>query len=78
LLLEQKKKDELKECTFKPNIEHHYISKKNQGENSEKENRLESLYNLGKNLIENKKIKTKEEIEKEELKLCTFKPDITK
>lgn len=78
LLLEQKKKEELKDCTFKPNIDHQFISKKNQRDKYEMVNRFENLYNLGKNLIVNKKFKTKEEIEKEELKLCTFKPDITK
>ena len=79
LLKEQKKKDELKECTFKPNIDTNFIPRrKDRNDIIDIGNRYENLYNLGKALIKNKKDKTKIDIENDELKLCSFKPDITK
>ena len=77
LLVEQRKKVALKECTFKPNIESSYVLKK-MPENEPK-NRFYYLYNLGKEMIINKRDKTKEDLENEEReKFCSFKPDITK
>jgi hypothetical protein len=77
LLIEQRKKEELKECTFKPNIESNFVSKKMPG--NERENRFDHLYNLGKELIMNKKDKTKKDLENEErIKFCSFKPNISK
>jgi hypothetical protein len=79
LLLEQKKKEELKDCTFKPHLEANYVSKRRQGESvNERENRFDHLYTLGKELIANKKNKTKMDIENEEFKFCSFKPDTSK
>jgi len=80
-LLEQKKKDEMKHCTFKPHLEANYVSKRVvQGEEGidEPVHRLDYLYNLGKQLIANKKNRTKKDLENEEIKLCSFKPYITK
>ena len=78
-MLEQKKKEELKDCTFKPHLESNYVSKLIQGESiNDGENRLDHLYNLGKQLVLNKKNKTKKEIENEEIKFCSFKPDTSK
>ena len=79
LLLEQKKKEELKDCTFKPHLEANYISKRDQGESAiESESSLDHLYNLGKQMILNKKDRNKKDLEDEEIKLCSFMPDTSK
>jgi len=77
-MLEEKKKEEMKECTFKPNIEGNYVPKKKHEYFPKEKNHFDHLYYLGKFLMDNKKDKTKEDIENEELKNCSFKPDITK
>jgi len=75
--VELRKKEELKDCTFKPNIETNYRPKKKPG--NERENRFDNLYNLGKEMLMSKKDKTKDEQENEERKkFCSFKPDIAK
>lgn len=69
----------MKGCTFKPHLEANYVSKQRQGETiNERENRLDHLYNLGKELVSNKKDRNKKDIENEEIKLCSFKPDTSK
>lgn len=69
------KQEELKDCTFKPKLESSYVSRR---DNKDQENRLEQLYNIGKNLLLNKKANSKDDLEDENLKGCTFKPDLNK
>ena len=86
----QKKKEELeknkvKECTFKPKLCSKYpfmkkqkkIKKEKDEKNKKNINRLEELYQQGKEKQKSKRNRPKEEIEIEEQgKECTFQPDI--
>ena len=78
--LEQKEKDEKKNCTFKPKINANAQYKNNLipiGNNSILEQRMDFLYKKGTEQILNKKDKTLDEIEVEKYKNeLTFKPQI--
>ena len=78
--LEQKKKDEKKNCTFKPKINANAQYKNNIipiGNSSILEQRMDFLYKKGTEKILNKKDKTLDEIEVERNKKdFTFKPNI--
>ena len=87
---EEMQKKEIKECTFKPKINQTYpmAKKKNKEANEENKNeknlkknksknKFEELYEIGKNKIQAKKNKPREEIELEkQRKECTFQPNI--
>ena len=81
---EELEKNKIKECTFKPKINQDYIMKKQKNDknkqdknNSKKNNRFEELYEEGKQKIQLKRDRSKEEIEIEEQgNECTFQPDI--
>jgi hypothetical protein len=87
---EEMQKKEIKECTFKPKINQTYpmAKKRNKEANEENKNeknlkknksknKFEELYEIGKNKIQAKKNKPREEIELErQRKECTFQPNI--
>jgi hypothetical protein len=72
---DQIKKEE-SECTFKPQILESY---KYDVTEPDSQPRYELLYNKGKNILSNKKNKTKVEIDEDvNGKECSFKPNTTK
>ena len=78
---EELEKNKIKECTFKPKINQVKKQKndnnKQDKNNTKKINRFEVLYEEGKQKIQLKRDRSKEEIEIEEQKNeCTFQPDI--
>ena len=77
---QEKVKEELKLCTFKPKINTHSSYKTNvvpvDNSIASQEQRLEMLYKKGTEYLLNKKDKTRNEIEIEKYKSeCTFKPE---
>ena len=86
---EELEKKKIKECTFKPKINTTYPFMKKQRKNSGDENnddnnnnktginRIEELYEKGKQLLQSRRDRTREEIDIEEQgDECTFQPDI--
>jgi len=75
---QEKEKETLKECTFKPKINSNSV-KMNESSKKDSKKRIDQLYKIGKTILTNKKDKTKDEIEAEKnQKECTFKPNIEK
>ena len=79
-LLQKNKENEINSCTFKPEISHKIFSSRRDNENEtlEKENRLDQLYNIGKNILKNKKEKPRKDFDIIDEKECSFKPNISK
>ena len=85
---QKKKEDEYKKYPFKPHLKKQNIfkinEKMNSSKNKKKNNSKNNIYNIykkqieWKKKIENKIIKNKEKKEEEMIKLCTFKPEISK
>ena len=76
--MEKNKEDEIKSCTFKPQISNKIFIPRMENKSQEKEDRLEQLYNIGKNILKNKKDKPKEDFEIVDEKECYFKPNMSK
>jgi hypothetical protein len=87
-LFQKNQENEIKSCSFKPEISNKLFISKNDSnvtrsgaylkKDKDKENRFEKLYNIGKNILKNKKNKTKQEFENYDEKECYFKPDMSK
>ena len=77
---EKNKENERNSCTFKPEIFSKKIlpKKDNENDSQEKENRLDQMYNIGKNILKNRKDKPRKDFEIIDEKECYFKPDMSK
>ena len=81
---EELEKEQLKECTFQPKINHEYLTKKEKkssdiSNNKDKKNRMVELYEKGTADIKKRKNRTKDEMEIERnYKELTFHPRIQK
>ena len=87
-MYQKNKENEIKSCSFKPEISNKIFKSRNDDVSEdaaylkvikkEKENRFEKLYNIGKNILKNKKDKPRQDFENYDEKECYFKPDMSK